>query len=333
MELKGKRILVTGATGFIGGHLVERLAQMEGARVTALSRSAEKLAVLAPIAEQLVQGDVTDPAAVRRAVDGCEIVFHCAGLMHDGAADLDRFMRVNVDGTRNVLEAALDLKVERAVHLSSIAVYGIDPADGTNEKAPYRSCGMPYFDSKIRAETVAWSLAKRGLPLVVIRPANVYGPRSSFWTLGLLMMIKAGEIQLIGGGRGASNHLYVGNLIDAMILAAQNDSVMGESFIVTDGQRTPWSEFLGYYVRMLGLPELPSISKEDAYLEAARLKREARPGDPPPALSDEAIRLWTQTGVFDITATRQRLGYAPRVPLNEGMKITEQWLRESGHLR
>jgi nucleoside-diphosphate-sugar epimerase len=333
MELKGKNILVTGATGFIGGHLTERLARTEGATVTALSRSADKLAALEPLGARLVQGHVTDPAAVRRAIEGCQVVFHCAGLMHDGAADHQKFRQVNVEGTRQVLQAAVEAGIERVVHLSSIAVYGISPRDGTNEKDPHRPCGMPYFDSKIEAEQVAQSVfEQKGLPLVIIRPANVYGPRSSFWTVGLLMMIKSGDITLIDDGRGMSNHLYVDNLVDAMVLAARNGSVVGQAFIVTDDLRTNWNDFLNYYARMLGRGALGSMGKARAYLTATWMQTAARITGCPPSLTYDAIRLWTQSASFDIAATRRKLGYTPRVGLEQGMEHTEQWLRESGYL-
>jgi nucleoside-diphosphate-sugar epimerase len=333
MELKGTRVLVTGATGFIGSHLVERLATVEGARVRTLSRSLNRSAELKWVAEELVQCDVTDPRAVRHAVRGCQLIFHCAGLVHDFAAPMESFRQVNVEGTRNVLEAALEAGVERVVHLSSIAVYGIDPKDGTNEDQPYRPCGMPYFDTKIEAERVADRLFKEhGLPLVVIRPANVYGPGSPLWTLGLVAMIKSGQVTLIDKGRGMSNHLYIDNLVDALILAARNDHVIGQSFIISDDARTDWKEFLGHYVSMLGLEPLPSISKGRAYYRALLARAAAPLTGRAPELTPDAIRLWTQTGTFDIGRAKARLSYEPRISLDQGMRSTEKWLRQSGHL-
>jgi nucleoside-diphosphate-sugar epimerase len=179
---------------------------------------------------------------------------------------------VNVEGTRHVLEAAADVGVERFVHISSIAVYGISPREGTSETDPYQPCGLFYCDTKIEAEEVAFKYYKeRGLPLVVIRPANVYGPRSSFWTVELMMMIKSGQLELIEGGQGMSNHVYIDNLVDAILLAAGSDAAVGEAFIVSDGAGTDWKEFLGHYARMVGGTPLPSMSKATA-------RQRTRPG-------------------------------------------------------
>lgn len=317
MELRGKKALVTGATGFIGGRLAERLASEEGVKVRALVRTPGKAERLASSGVEIVQGDVTDLDSIRRAIGGYQMVFHCAAMMHDGQATLDEFRRVNVEGTRSMLEAAADVGVERFVHISSIAVYGISPREGTSETDPYQPCGLFYCDTKIEAEEVAFKYYKeRGLPLVVIRPANVYGPRSSFWTVGLLMMIKSGELKLIDGGRGMSNHVYIDNLVDAILLAAQNDAAVGEAFIISDGAKTPWKDFLGLYARMLGRDSIPSMSKATAELHLTR----------------EIVGFWTQTGFFDITKARTLLGYEPRISLEEGMRLTEKWLREAGCL-
>jgi len=318
MELRGKKALVTGATGFIGGRLAERLVSEEGVKVRVLVRTPGKAEWLVSSGMEVVEGDVTDLDSIRRTIEGCQIVFHCAAMMHDGQATLDEFRRVNVEGTRYVLEAAADVGVERFAHISSIAVYGISPREGTSETDPYQPCGLFYCDTKIETEEVAFPYYKeRELPLVIIRPANVYGPRSSFWTVGLMMMIKSGQLELIDGGQGMSNHVYIDNLVDAILLAAQNDAAVGEAFIVSDGAKTPWKDFLGFYARMLGRDPLPVISRDAALRH----------------LPAEIVGFWTQEGWFDIGKARTVLGYEPRIPLAEGMRLTEQWLREAGYLK
>lgn len=308
---------MTGATGFIGGRLTERLASDEGVTVRALVRTPGKAERLASGGVEIVQGDVTDLDSIRRAIGDCQMVFHCAAMMHDGHATLDEFRRVNVEGTRYMLEAAADVGVERFVHISSIAVYGVSPREGTRETDPYQPCGLFYCDTKIETEEVAFRYYKeRELPLVIIRPANVYGPRSSFWTVGLLEMIKSGELKLIDGGQGMANHVYIDNLVDAILLAARTDAAVGEAFIISDGAKTPWKDFLGFYARMLGRDPLPSMSQDTA--------RQHMPS--------EIVGFWTQEGWFDISKARTMLGYEPRISLDEGMKLTEAWLREAGYL-
>jgi nucleoside-diphosphate-sugar epimerase len=316
MDLNEKKALVTGATGFVGGRLAERLLS-EGVTVRALVRSSGKAERFVSRGVEIVQGDVTDRDSVRRASEGCQMVFHCAAMMHDGQAPVAEFRRVNVEGTRHMLEAAAEVGVSRFVHISSIAVYGISPRAGTKETDPYQPCHLAYCDTKIEAEQVAFNYsAEKGLPLVVIRPANVYGPGSSFWTVALVMMIKSGQLKLIDDGRGMANHVYIDNLVDAILLAAQNDAAVGEAFIVSDGAGTDWKEFLGHYARMLGRDPLPSMSQDTA--------RQHMPS--------EIVGFWTQEGWFDIGKARTMLGYEPRISLDEGMKLTEAWLREAGYL-
>jgi len=333
MELKESRVLVTGATGFIGGRLAERLVEEEGAKVAALVRNVEKANRLASLGMEIVQGHVNDLGAIRRVMRGREIVFHCAALVHDPTAKQDEFHRVNVEGTRNVLEAAAEAGVIRFIHLSSIGVYGVSPKKGTQEKDPYQPSGDPYCDSKIEAERVALRFAeKKRLPVVIIRPANVYGPRSSFWTVALLEMIKAGKLQMIDAGSGMSNHVYIDNLIDAILLAAQNDIASGEAFIVSDGVNTSWKDFLGYYTRMLGREPLSSISKPKAWLIALFQEVAAQLTGKTPEISRRAVGFWTQNATYTTTKAQTKLGYRPRIALEEGMKRTEDWLRESGFL-
>lgn len=331
MDLKERRVLVTGATGFIGGRLAERLVEEEGAKLTALVRNVENANQLASLGVEIVQGHVNDMGAIRRAVSDCEIVFHCAALIHDVTAKRDEFHRVNVEGTRNVLEAAAEAGVIRFIHLSSIGVYGVSPKKGTQETDPYQPSGDPYCDSKIEAERVALRFAKR-LPVVIIRPANVYGPRSSFWTVGLLEMIKADKLQMIDAGNGMSNHVYIDNLVDAILLAAKNDIASGEAFIVSDGVNTSWKDFLRYYTRMLGREPLSSISKPKAWLIAFFQEGFAQLTGKTPEISRRAVGFWTQNGTYAINKAQTKLGYSPRIPLEEGMKRTEFWLRESGFL-
>jgi nucleoside-diphosphate-sugar epimerase len=145
-------------------------------------------------------------------------------------------------------------------------------------------------------------------------------------------MIKAGKVKLIDGGTGMSNHVYIDNLVDAIILAARSELDPGETFIISDGINTNWKEFLGYYTRMLGREALPSISRSRAWLTGLLSEGVAKVTGTPPRLSRRAVGYWTQNGTYTITKARIKLGYNPRITLAEGMTRTEAWLREAGHL-
>ncbi|MCS6804720.1 MAG: NAD-dependent epimerase/dehydratase family protein [Acidobacteriota bacterium] len=316
-DVKFDNVLVTGATGFVGGRLIERLAMNSGVRLRALVRHLEKARSLIAGNVDLVQGDITDRRSLDAALSDCDLVFHCAALMHDATTDAQVFHRVNVEGTRNMLEAALQAGVRRFVHVSSIAVYGTSPREGADETDEYQFGREGYANSKIESEQLALAYHRqRGLPVVVIRPANVYGPRSSFWTVWMIAMIKSGQLSLIDDGQGMANPVYIDNLVDAMQLAARHTAAVGEVFVVSDGTKVTWKEFLGYYARMVGRDSLPSMSRAEALSK----------------LDPVQVEYWTQTGWFDITKARRMLGYEPRVSLAEGMKQTEQWLRRSGYI-
>ncbi len=224
--------------------------------------------------------------------------------------------------------------VARVVHTSSIAVYGLEPADGTDETYPFnRSSGNPYADSKIAAEELVQKyLREKGLHTTILRPADIYGPRSTTAALGPVVAIKLGWMELIDGGEGLSNHLYVDNLVDAYLLAVENDHLAGRAYIISDGIGTPWRDFFGYYARMVGKGPLPSITRERAWQKAAEAEARAEASGRPPSLTRAAVTLMTQKAVFCIDKARRELGYTPRISLDEGMRLTEEWLREKRYI-
>ncbi len=333
MDLARRTILVTGASGFVGGHLAARLATREGARVRALVRTTSRIEHLQGLDIQFFAGSITELGSLRAAFDGVDVVFHCAAFVREWGRAED-LQRTNALGTENVLVAAADAGVARVIHTSSIAVYGLEPADGTDETAPFdRASGNPYADSKIAAEELVQRYGReRDLNVTTLRPADIYGPRSTTGTLGPVVAIKLGWMELIDGGEGLINHLYVENLVDAYILAAHNDHIAGQAYIISDGVGTPWRDFFGRYARMVGKGPLPSIPKKRALQKAAEAEAKAERTGRPPSLTRAAVVLMTQKAVFRIGKARRELCYTPRVSLNEGMRLTEEWLREKRYI-
>jgi nucleoside-diphosphate-sugar epimerase len=202
MEIRGMLALVTGASGFIGGRLAERLATEEGVRVRAMVRSTQKAGHLRKLPLEIVQGDLLDPQSLNKAVEGCDLVFHCAALVRETGVKKE-FYQTNVEGTENILKAAVHAGVKKFIHMSSVAVYGLNPPDGADENIPYQPCGYLYCDTKITSEEIVWACHRdRKLPVVVIRPAPVYGPHSKQWTMLPIKMIKSGKMMLINDGTG-----------------------------------------------------------------------------------------------------------------------------------
>lgn len=332
MDLRGKRVLVTGATGLIGRRVVERLREQGGVTVRALVRDLTRAEELRALSVEIVRGDITRSEGLTDAIAGCQAVIHCAARVTERGR-WEEFWQSNVEGTRHMLEAAVRAGVERFVHLSSIAVYGLFPQDHTDESLPYQPCGNAYCDTKIEAEKIALHyFRERNLPVVILRPGIVYGPRSVHWTIRIIELLKANRLFLLGRGEGVCNHVYVDHVVDAIQLALARDDVLGEAFIITDGQETTWREFFGYYARMLGrdtIPHLPAAPAK-ALLHLIGWISRARGRTPP--LSPKVVDYLQHRARFRIEKARERLGYSPRISLPEGMRRTEAWLREAGYL-
>lgn len=272
IDLNGKNILVTGASGFIGSRLVEYLVSGYHANVRALVRTFGRAVHIARLPVHLIPGDITDPESLRQAISGCDIVFHCAAGI---SGDDDERTAATVDGTRNMLEAAVEANVQRFVHVSTVAVHGADPGPVIDENTPLIKSGNLYADTKLEAEKLVLQYGmEKGLPVAILRPTIVYGPRSGSWTLAPVNNIRAGSLALIDDGQGIANQVYVDDVVQALLLAATRPEAVGEVFVVSNGNGVTWKEFFGYYARMLGA-DIPSISLEHidrVYSQASQLR-------------------------------------------------------------
>lgn len=236
-------ILVTGATGFVGGHLVNRLLQL-GMRPRVLVRDASKLQPCWQGKLDVIIGDLTEPRSLNRAVAGAACVYHCAADVRTWGRVQD-YEAVNVQGVRHLLDAiaANPGKKARIVHLSSVDVYGF-PRRPCDERCPVRLSGFGYGDSKLRGEQLLRELAPPlGITYTVLRPTNIMGPGSPFiWRIG--KELQRGLMLCISGGAVDAGYLDVSNLVDVMLWAAFADRADNEIFNVTDPQIVTWAQFL-----------------------------------------------------------------------------------------
>lgn len=332
MEIRGLSALVTGASGFIGGRLAERLANEEGVRVRAMARNMRKAERLQRFPLEIVKADLVDVPSLRNAIDGCALVFHCAAMVRE-TGDRKEFFQTNVQGTENILRASSDAGIKKFIHFSSVAVYGMNPPDRADETTPYQPCGNLYCDTKIAGEKVVWVVHREArLPVVVIQPANVYGPYSNPWTVRPIKLILSGQMMLIHGGTGLCNYVYIDNLIDATIAATKCDTCVGQTYLIGDGIAVTWKEFFGYYAQMAGKSKMRSVPEWLAKVIAMGMEITSKFTGKPPKITREAVSYLTRQARFSIEKAKRELGYQPRFSLEEGMKLTEQWLRETGYL-
>ena len=261
MNWRDQTVFVTGATGFIGGRVSERLVQAGVPKVRALVHSMHRAARIARLPVELCPGDLMDRESLRTALGDAKIVIHC-GLGPAGSI---------VRGTENMLAVAHAAGVERFIHISTAAVYGITPPPGSEtEDAPLRRTGDAYCDNKAAAEKVVLDYGKRGLPVVILRPSIVWGPYSA-WNTRLMDDLRAGHVAFIEGGRGACNTTYVDNLMDAIVLGLENDAALNQAFFVTDGERVCWGDFIHAHMALMKpAPEVGDVSR--AEIEASRGK-------------------------------------------------------------
>jgi len=269
-----KKIFITGATGFIGCRLAE-IASERGLTVVALVRNWSRAARLARLRAQMVQGDVLELESLRSGMRGCDVVFHCAV---DNRATGELHRRSSAAGTVNVLQAALEAGVEQVVHVSSIAVYGYRAAPAARtETAPYSYSSDAYCDGKIDAEKSALEYHEKfHLAVTVLRPTIVYGPFGA-WTEDTVRAIRQRRMALIDGGAGICNALYVDNLVEAMLRAAEEPRARGEVFHISDAESITWKQFIEAHARALSdgylpLPEVTAVELAEARRTSERNK-------------------------------------------------------------
>ena len=327
--IEGKTVLVTGATGFLGGATVRRLAE-GGTQVRALARSPEKSASLQRIPHvTVVFGDLTQPDSLRAAVEGCDVVIHTAV----GYGSREEQQAVNVEGTRNIALAAANALVERFVHVSSMAVYGYALDHDATEYTPMvpRSHD-PYAETKANAERALQKVSgDTGLVYSVIRPGMIYGPGSAMWTERLFRLARLRPMPFVGDGRGRAHPVYVDDVIDMMVVLAQHAAARNEAFNCTPDPAPSWRDWLRLYQQLngreswLGAPPWllqPVANLIGLLAPAGRAIKEV----------PHALRLMQSRVTYRMDKPRNMLGWRPQVALADGVQRCAPWLRERGLL-
>ncbi len=331
--LTGRRVLVTGASGFIGGRIVERLAS-ERVSVRALLRDFGGGIRVARHPVEFAWADVTDLGAVCEAAAGCDVIIHCAFGTRGDAAER---RAVTVEGTRNVLEAAVRTGARRVVHLSTVMVYGVPSDPVLRENLPRRASGDAYGDAKLEAEELVFRYQReQGLPVSVIQPTAVYGPFGVAWTERVLKQLRSKLVPLVDGGAGICNAVYVDDVAEAVLLAAEREQAVGEAFLIS-GEPITYRDFYERFARMIGgqrTVSMPADEVIDRWRKqrkrkgaVARALDRVRAGDPVHLPDPVSVRLQAQSATVSTEKARQLLGWEPSFDFETGADLTERWAR------
>lgn len=324
-------VLVTGAAGFIGRHLVNRLLTL-GCPVVALDLPGAPFPSAWKERVQIRYGDVADPRIVRESVSQAQTVFHLAAVVSDwGPKALYR--RVTVEGSRNVYEAAAEVGA-RVVLVSSIAVFGDRIGRQVcEEDTPFGKPVGPYSQAKQEQERLAWEYhQRRGLAVTVVRPANVYGPGSRPWVDLVVQTLRARLPALIGTGDQNAGLVYVENLVDVLLLAGARPEAIGRAYHACDEEDVTWKQYFSDLARLAGTPPPRSIPAPLARLTAVFLETlwsTLRLRGRPP-LTREAVNLVGSHHRIRAERTRQELGYVPRIRYPEALCAIQAYLQRKG---
>ncbi|WP_439620662.1 NAD-dependent epimerase/dehydratase family protein [Gemmata sp.] len=327
-------VLVTGATGFVGSHVAEALVA-RGDTVRVLARPGADTAALERLGVTVVRGDLSDPASLKPAVEGADVVVHCAAKVGDWGP-LDDYRRVNVEGLRALLDATLGRPLHRFVHVSTLGVYEARHHYQTDETEPLPDKHIDgYTQSKVETERLALQYhRKQQVPVTILRPGFVYGPRDRTLLPRIAKRLAEGSVMYIARGRYAMNTTYVGNLVDAIALAIDSPAAVGEIFNVTDGEHVTKRRFFEALADGLGLkrpkkfPPVPVwLARVLANWRESKFRRENRPH--PPRITQAQLKFAGLNLDFSIAKARTKLGYAPRVQFDEGMRRAIDSYKES----
>jgi nucleoside-diphosphate-sugar epimerase len=321
-------VLITGVTGFIAGHLAERLAAA-GVRVRGTARRPAAAAWLAEQGVEVVPADLLAPESLRQAARGCAAVVHAAAWTGGPELDAPNAWRTNVEGTANVLAAARAAGAARIIYLSSVAVYGLNRAAVVDETAFTPPVGQLYPDSKITAEAM---VRAAGLPYVIVRPASTYGPRGSAWSIGPIQQIQQGRLTLLGRDTGLVTPGYIDNVVGGLLLTLRHPTALGEAFNLCDDRAVTYRAFYLAYARMLGRSRLPTVPGWLTIFARTAPARVARQALRRPPIGPWSLHFRRNPSQFSVAKAQRLLGYVPAVDLDEGMRRTEAWLRQVGYL-
>jgi len=321
------KVLVTGATGFLGTHLVEALVK-RGDQVRALARPTSDLGLLDGLEIEICNGLLSDPKSLEYALKEIDVLYHCAARPPLQGTQ-KQYHEDNAVGTQNLVDVAIHSNLTKLVHVSTVDVYGYVDHNGTDESAPFGETGKFYADSKIRSEESMFEAqAKHQLPVTIVRPCAIYGPYDSNSFPGIVKYLSKPFAPLINGGENLMDLVYVKDVVDALILAAENERSLGAAYNITDGSKRTFLEIIhmiadtvNKHPKFVYTPystsyALTSFAHSILMFFGSRLPKHYQP---------EVVKVMSMDRHFSIEKAKSELGYQPIVELREGLNLTARW--------
>lgn len=326
------KVLITGATGFLGGALAHRLHNM-GWDVTALGRSVSKLNQLESEGIRAIRMELKDKESMSAICENQEIVFHCAAFPSPWGS-FEAFYQPNVIGTRNVIRGCEEHQVKRLIHVSTPSLY-FDYSARMNVK---ETDALPepisnYAATKILAEQEVDEAFARGLPTITIRPRGIFGPEDTVITPRLIPRLQSGRLPMIGDGENVVDMTYIENVVDALLLCAESPAnTLGKKYNISNGEPIKLWALLKKICDELGFqfPKI-KISRQAAHGLATIIEAAYTliPTHPEPPLTRMAVNMISNSTTLDISAAKNELGYYPRVSMDEGYEKFMLWWKKN----
>jgi nucleoside-diphosphate-sugar epimerase len=322
-----KNAFVTGASGFTGSYLCKALLEKKY-NVKALVRKNSNRENLENLNIQCIEADLADPDSIKGKIKDTDIVFHIAALYRQEGVSKDMFTKVNLEGTRIMLDESIASGVKRFVHCSTVGVQGEISNPPATEEAPYKP-GDHYQVSKMPGEKLALSYFNEGkIDGVVVRPVGIYGPGDTRF-LKLFRHIYKGNFKMIGNGNVLYHLTFVEDLVQGIILAGETPTASRQIYTIGGNEYLPLTDLANMIAQILEKPiSKIHIPLWPVYTAALLCEMICRPLGIEPPIYRRRLDFFTKDRAFDISKARKELGYNPKVPLKEGLTRTAQWYKE-----